>query len=144
MADTLLSISLSFENLADRIEHPRLAPAVEQVRGKLAKDTDQNFERSRDPDGNDWKPPVRKLDRKLLVKTGLLRQTSVTQVANAPVNDSGFTADPAWEPFYGIFHQEGTSRLAARPFAGFGEQALDDATGTIADQSVNDMERAFA
>lgn len=72
----------------------------------------ERFAGSHGPDGAAW--AATKRGGQILVDTGALRGSIASSVGDDSV-EIGAGA------FYGLFHQEGTSKMVARPFLGFGD-----------------------
>ncbi len=146
MTQTLEQLQQTLEDAAAFAAHPPLTPVVEETRDNLAQETQGNFEGSHDPDGFPWadpKTPLQPAGRPLLVLTGALLLTAVTQLADAPAGPTGFEADPAWGPDYGIFHDQGTVKMAARPFTGWSETAAEKASNDIGAFVVHGLAEVF-
>jgi len=103
-------------SLATRIGDPQ--PALERMRQTLAHGEAEVWSSQGAAIGQHWPPPAdpaRKIDSRLLVATGALRN-SLTSPATGQVTE--MTLSFGTDVPYGRFHQFGTSRMPARPFMG--------------------------
>ena len=87
----------------------------------MERETKLNFAKEADPDGNKWaalKPSTLRYKKtsSILRETGALAgSVRMTPATNKQVKVKASKS-------YGIFHQTGTSKMAARPFIGIGAQ----------------------
>ncbi len=103
-----------FDQLLDLVREAADGRTVQRVVGALARETGavirESFDAERSPAGEAWKPLRRPRPGRILDKTGTLRRRATRILL------SGQRIEVQWPP-YGGYHQDGTGRMPARPFA---------------------------
>lgn len=96
---------------------------LDELGAVLLAETLKNFEEERDPDGKAWESLK---DSTLRQKRGgKILQDSRAMLRSIEARRSGTTLEVGTPLEYGQWHQEGTRRMEARPFAGFGRSSKD-------------------
>jgi|SRR5215831_3577451 len=124
--------------LASRIGNPQ--PALERMRLTLAHGESEVWSSQGAAIGQHWPPPAdpaRKIDSRLLVATGALRD-SLTSPASGQVGEMSLSFGT--DVPYARFHQHGTSRMPARPFLGMPPDAQRQLSNRLA-QLVEEAQR---
>lgn len=111
---------------AESLENPKLKSAVEKARDALVDQTHYSFGQSVDPDENAWAPlQYRTPPPPPLILTGEMLAAVLQEIWGAEISDTEMSISGAEFTFYTGFQDEGTSRIPARPFLGFGQKAID-------------------
>jgi phage gpG-like protein len=116
---------------AERIGNPR--PALESLRRQLAAQESEVWATEGRAIGVSWPPsadPDRKVDSRLLVATGALRD-SLTDVDSGVVE--GDELQYGTDVPYGRFHQYGTSRTPQRQFLGISPELARNITQALSE-----------
>lgn len=99
---------------------------LNDVRKVLQEGIEERFQTETDPTGQPWAPLKRPRPGKILTKTGKLRRSF-----EYPFRTDS-TGMLKWIQLqvlnkvpYGVFHQEGTVKMVARPFLGFTQKMMD-------------------
>jgi phage gpG-like protein len=134
-----------FADLQTAFQDIDYKPLLETFMPQLAEYEAGMFAGEYDSNLNDWAPLKKStIDRKghdrILVETGALRE-SLVHIGGAgnihEVFDHGLTFGTDVE--YAHFHQDGTSRMPARPPVGISEETLDKFCDQIANHVVENL-----
>lgn len=115
------------------------ADLLAQVRAIVRGDVAERFAQARDPKGQPWRPLKQRRGRPLVL-TGKLRKSALDMAAEAVVKRSfsgqgkygvSIGLDTGKLVSYGLFQNDGTRRIPARPFVGVSEVALAEITGLL-------------
>lgn len=137
-------VSLTLDTLASADERlarlQGLSPrSLDTLRGMAVAAVGESFLYSRSPDGMAWQPL--KARRKSGTSRPLVDTGTLARSIRAKIEQGGLevfsTAD------YAGYHQTGTSRIPARPFMGFSEQALARMADAVAKAQARELAAAL-
>lgn len=136
---TLAGFASELGNLERTLSNPPLAEALERVLPNVREGIADNFAQSRSPDGIPWAPRKSGGDWPLLIKTGEMMRSVTTDGGNGftDISPESLTIGSHVE-YYG-FHEDGTSRMPARPSLGLSEDALDKVGEVLADAILDEL-----
>lgn len=131
---TLSALADELQGQANRLRSLSLkelmgGDVLEKVREGIA----ENFDQARSPDGKPWAPRKGAYPWPILVKTGEMKASMCDAGGNGYVivEDTALTVGSQDEKYR--FHEDGTSRMAARPSAGLTDQREEELGEIIAD-----------
>lgn len=136
---TLGGLASEFGLLERKLADPPLEEALRAIVPNVQAGIALNFQMTQSPDGVAWPPRKSGGDWPLLIKTGEMFASVVEEGpgGSVEVTDSGLTL--ATDVDYAIFHENGTSRMAARPFMGLGQEALSELDEALADAILDEL-----
>ena len=118
-----LGAKSSLQKLAAQVKDMR--SALDEVGLYLERETKLNFAKEQTPEGNAW---ARLSDSTLRQKKtrAILRETGAlaASIRKQPATSTEVRVTAGTE--YGIFHQEGTRKMPARPFIGLSDRHRDE------------------
>ncbi|TEW31399.1 phage virion morphogenesis protein [Histophilus somni] len=133
------AIQANFRRLQEAGKSEGLTRKIANV---LRSETEHAFDNEQSPEGEKWKAldPAYKKQRHGKGYTGNTLQVSGDLVASLNIGyGDSFAMIGAAEP-YGQYHQQGTSKMAARPFIGLGKTGQAEIKAIIAKR----LKEAFA
>lgn len=142
MTDTLEQLIPLFSDIMEKVDKADYSDALRQSLPILAEQEQRMFDEERDSSGRSW--PVLKqstINRKghdqILVETGELKK-SLTDLNDSfniheiqPRELLFGTSDPK-----ALFHQEGTSKMPARPPVGISDETADTIAEFVAEETI--------
>lgn len=128
-----------------KFQHCDYKPALNEFVGVLEREHAANWDGRHSPAGEPWAPLSeytiqKKGHDKPLVLSGALREAMANRNGQGHIGevfDHGLTYGTDIE--YAAFHQDGTSRIPQREFAGMSEAVLNDFVDTVADHVVESL-----
>lgn len=131
----------AFDASASSLDSMNLDAALELVKSDLGNQTEQSFEEKTDPDGAPWAPQAHDYGNPLMVRTGFLYLAVGDQIEAAQIADNQMllSDDAAVLPKYAQEHTQGTAKMPARPFNGFGESTIDKAVEYGVTESIRQL-----
>jgi phage gpG-like protein len=142
VAQLELTLEQLAQHLGDRatvLANPNLGQTWPAVGLYLQSQAQLNFVGGHDPDGGVWAPLRHPSRRRGGPSAKPLRDTDVlmgSMVSNGPGHvDQRTPSSLVWgtSVSYGIFHQQGTRHIPARPFLGLTSQMIDRIAQIVAD-----------
>lgn len=122
---TLSELAKEFRELNVKVGRGiNFEPLLNEVKQKYVEQTDMSFNRSVDPNEVPWAPVKRKVPPPILIKSGRLRRAAKDKSRAATVRKHQILVGKVQVPFYGWFHQKGTSRMPARRWHGIGQRLI--------------------
>jgi phage gpG-like protein len=110
----------------DRLTSGSFAPALVDMKHIAEEGIAENFLESKSAAGIPWAPRKRDYPWPILIKTGHLMRSAVTESEAGHVEGVGpRDAFTGTNVFYAGFHQFGTSKMPARPFQEVGDRHVD-------------------
>lgn len=135
-------------DVEERLNNADYEQTLQPFLATLEQTHSAQFRSQQDSGGNAWAPLApstiaRKGHSRILFESGDL-QTSLTSGGSDAIRevfDRGLIFGTSTE--YAIFHQEGTSRMPARPPVGIQTQTLDEMVNAVADAAVEQLKYTF-
>lgn len=136
---TLGGLASEFGELERALANPPLADALRTILPDVQSGIALNFEQAKSPEGVAWAPRKSGGSHPLLILTGDMFSSVVEEGPNGSVEitDNGLLI--ATDDHKAPFHEDGTSRMAARPFMGLGQEALSELDERLADAILDEL-----
>lgn len=134
------SIQNAFRRLAELGENT--TPVTRKVANVLWQESETAFNKEQTPDGKKWHALNEnyKKARHKAGYTGNILQVSGSLVKSLDIDyGESFAVIGAAEP-YGQYHQQGTTKMEARPFLGIGKDGIDEIHEIIKRELKNALE----
>jgi len=135
-------------DIEERAQNADYESTLQPFLETLEKTHAEQFRGQQDSSGSAWAPLApstiaAKGHNRILYETGALEESLTSGGGDAirEVFDRGLVFGTSTE--YAIFHQEGTSRMPARPPVGMQEATLDTMTNAVADAAVDQLRYTF-
>lgn len=111
--------------IAARVENPPVDKSLRQCAEIVEARTIKNFLYSEDPQGIGWKPPkYRRRPPPTLVVTGTLQRAAAVAAMKPTIMGSELLIEVP-DPYYGVFHLTGTSKMVPRVWLGVTEEHVE-------------------
>jgi phage gpG-like protein len=131
--------------LEQAVNHPAVQPALKEIAQQLAGDLGRGFISSESPDGEPWadlkhpRPRGHNTGTRPLIDFGDLMLSVIDESSDhiEIITDDSLTygtSDPKAH-----FHQDGTSKMVARPFMGFTQDRITQAARTVMQQVMQNI-----
>lgn len=104
---------------------------VETLKNVLIRQIEHSFSNRIDPYGNAW-APLKQPSR----ATGAMQRGAIESIRQGTVTAEGFRSADGLQVSYWRFHDQGTSRIPARPFWAVSSEVLDAINEFVVEESV--------